>query len=27
VLLKIGIESVRERPSQIIERELAISGI
>ena len=27
VLLKIGIESVRERTSQIIERELAISGI
>jgi len=27
VLLKIGIESVRERTSQIIERELAIAGI
>jgi Fe-S cluster assembly protein SufD len=27
VLLRIGIESVRERASQIIERELAIAGI
>ena len=27
VLLKIGIESVRERTSEIIERELAIAGI
>ncbi len=27
VLLKIGIESVRERTAEIIERELAITGI
>jgi len=27
VLLRIGIPSVRERTSQIIERELAIAGI